>query len=545
MTPSLTRTWSLRVACALAVLGICVVLYVKTQAVDYAAHADFVDSLRRVQQLHAVMKQQTLAARFGLLNQYDPLARTYAELSVVVHDLGARLARITYRNAEVDQAYLKLTTTHQRTQADFEHFKSQNSILKNSLYYLPMAGEVLVGKLAEAGTAESLAAVAPANSLVQALLAHNMLQSESLEQRIARRFTELEDRAKTLPAELQGDLDLVLQHGRTVMRQQALVNPLLTRVTSAELDRAALRLTSLYGARLGHAIDSANRYRIALYVLMLLLLLGVVAIGFKLRALYANLEKLVLDRTARLDTALRELWGEMALAKKIQTALVPRNPRLRSCDVAGAMQSADDVGGDYYDVLTINDKEWVLIGDVSGHGVPAGLVMMMCQTAVRAALQSNPDMMPDELLSIVNTTLIENIRRLGEDKYMTITALCRTTDGRFHFAGLHQDILIYRRATGQVEILAATGTCLGLSDTIAHQLPVGEFELAVGDVLLLHTDGVTEATRDGSMLDSMGVQRLLRELGTQSAQEIVSGIQACLADYIVSDDVTALAIKQC
>src|SRR6185295_1656258 len=104
----------------------------------------------------------------------------------------------------------------------------------------------------------------------------------------------------------------------------------------------------------------AERYRIALYGWSVLLLLAVIIAAYKLRQVYANLEHLVLERTRELDKAMSELWGEMELAKRIQTALVPTAPALDGCDVAATMKPAAQVGGDYYDVIRVDGVEWVL-----------------------------------------------------------------------------------------------------------------------------------------------------------------------------------------
>jgi serine phosphatase RsbU (regulator of sigma subunit) len=347
-----------------------------------------------------------------------------------------------------------------------------------------------------------------------------------------------------LPAALASQYQLLLKHAETVLRQQELVDPLIARATSGEFDHAALALVAAYSDSFEAAVASSNRYRSALYVCVVVLLIAVVGIGVKLREVYANLELMVADRTRRLQKALEELWGEMALAKKIQTALVPRTPRLKDCDVAAIMLPADQVGGDYYDVVSIQGNEWILIGDVSGHGVPAGLVMMMCQTAVHTVLELAPDIAPEKLLAIVNRSLTANIERLGEDKYMTINAMSRRPDGVIQYAGMHQDIFIYRAASSSIEEIKADGICLGLSASIEDKLVTGSFRLGEGDVLLLYTDGITEAVRDGRMLDGDGLKELLRELGAGDAQQIVSGIISRLQGYAVSDDVTALAIKQ-
>ncbi len=77
-------------------------------------------------------------------------------------------------------------------------------------------------------------------------------------------------------------------------------------------------------------------------------------------------------------------------ARKIQTVLLPQQNRLKDDDMAALMMPAESVGGDYYDVVQTGGSSWVLIGDVSGHGVTAGLTMMMVQTAVRTILTTSP-----------------------------------------------------------------------------------------------------------------------------------------------------------
>ena len=115
----------------------------------------------------------------------------------------------------------------------------------------------------------------------------------------------------------------------------------------------------------------------------------------KLREYANNLELMVNDRTSELESAMNELqhsndelseardklWSEMALAKKIQTTLIPENPALEDYEISTCLIPASEVGGDYYDVIN-GDNDWIVIGDVSGHGVSAGLIMMMVQSCL-------------------------------------------------------------------------------------------------------------------------------------------------------------------
>jgi serine phosphatase RsbU (regulator of sigma subunit) len=291
-------------------------------------------------------------------------------------------------------------------------------------------------------------------------------------------------------------------------------------------------------------VDAASLYRIVLYGWSVVFLIALIITLYRFRQLSYYQEQLVVQRTAELDDALSSLWGEMELATRIQTALVPAKPLLHGCDVAASMFPAEIVGGDYYDFVNVGEVDWVLIGDVSGHGVPAGLIMMMCQTAVQTELQAHPELEPNVLLGRVNHTLVENMRRLGEQKYMTLTAMRRDPDGTFHFAGLHQDLFIRRAATGKVERIASQGTWIGLMHDIASSLPVGQFSLHSGDVLCLYTDGITEAQKDNTLLENDGLAALLENSKGKTAEDILESILQPMETYEIDDDVSVVVIRQ-
>lgn len=249
-----------------------------------------------------------------------------------------------------------------------------------------------------------------------------------------------------------------------------------------------------------------------------------------------------------------QLWGEMQLAKKIQSVLLPRHPQIAGYQIAAYMQPADEVGGDYYDIIHVHGYDWIVIGDVSGHGVPAGLIMMMVQTSIHTVLSGSPAMGPGELLARVNTIITENIKRLHEDKYMTITVFACMKDGRFYYSGLHQDIMIYRRAGGTVELLETDGMWIGIMDDITGMMSDSSLALEPGDVMLLYTDGITEAWRRSADAvpaaphdDMFGTERLakaLRQRGNEHPDEIKNGILADLQEFTAADDITLLIIKK-
>ena len=267
-----------------------------------------------------------------------------------------------------------------------------------------------------------------------------------------------------------------------------------------------------------------------------------------------NAEQKIRERTVQLSAAMDALWGEMELAKKIQTTLLPTSPSVREYEIAAHMVTADEVGGDYYDIINSGNREWVLIGDVSGHGITAGLVMMMAQTSIRTILSEYPDIDPPRLLSIVNRTISDNIKKLGEQKYMTMTALACLDKGRFYFSGLHQDIMIYRKETAVVECVETRGMWIGLVDEISNMTYMDTLELSPGDVMLLYTDGITEAVRRGSEDDNepfstkLFSESRLRELLEKWGQQEPAAIRDCILDelkpYTCNDDITLVILKR-
>ncbi|MDJ0765138.1 MAG: SpoIIE family protein phosphatase [Myxococcota bacterium] len=299
---------------------------------------------------------------------------------------------------------------------------------------------------------------------------------------------------------------------------------------------------------------------ISYFLAGVLLLAGSVKLyAWRLIASRKKLQKIVKEKTSevvkqkdeitkqrdQIEIANEALWGEMALAKKIQTVLLPTTPSIRGFEIAAHTTPADEVGGDYYDVINLDKQDWIVIGDVSGHGVSAGLVMMMVQTAIHSVVASLRDLSPTALLQTVNRVIYKNIQQMGENKYMTITVFSCTRDGTLQFAGLHQDIMIYRTAHKKVEQIQTSGMWIGVTDEISEMLKVEEIALNSGDVMLLYTDGITEAEDpNGQMLEMRGLAQAFSEFGDQSVVAIKDNILKLIADYTYDDDITLMVIKR-
>lgn len=257
-----------------------------------------------------------------------------------------------------------------------------------------------------------------------------------------------------------------------------------------------------------------------------------------------ELEARVSQRTTALKTALDALWGEMALAQRLQHCLVPERIAVPGFAVAGHMCPSEQAGGDYYDVIDAPGAAWIAIGDAAGQGVAAGLVMTMCQTALRALVAGQPSITPAELLSAVHGVLAYNIDRLGEARHMALSVLRHAGEGRFEHAGLHLPMLIHRAESGDVESLPSAGMALGSKAGKLLSLVPSSFDLGPGDTLLLYTDGIVDATVGAEKLGLDGLRKALRRLGGEPAHAIRDGLVATVEDAVVQDDITLLVIQR-
>ncbi len=206
---------------------------------------------------------------------------------------------------------------------------------------------------------------------------------------------------------------------------------------------------------------------------------------------------------------------EMKLARNIQTGLLPAPASVSGVhpefDISATMIPADQVGGDFYDIRTDSAGNLRLaVGDVSGHGVTPGLIMMMAQT-VHATVCARTDSDARGAVARVNEILYANVHeRLKETHFMTFNALKYLGHGRFEHAGAHLRLIVLRKKTGECELIDTRGVYLNLKKDITKATRNAYFNLEDGDILVLYTDGLTEARNpDGELLDIQGLQRLI------------------------------------
>jgi predicted ATPase/serine phosphatase RsbU (regulator of sigma subunit)/tRNA A-37 threonylcarbamoyl transferase component Bud32 len=283
-------------------------------------------------------------------------------------------------------------------------------------------------------------------------------------------------------------------------------------------------------------------------------------------AQYANhLEEKVKERTAQLAeaneeiTALNEMLkeenlrmgAELDVAKQLQQMVLPKEEELQQIeglDIAGYMTPADEVGGDYYDVLVHEGRLKIGIGDVTGHGLESGVLMLMVQTAVRTLLDSGVNE-ASQFLTTLNHTIYNNVQRMGTDKNLTLSLL-DYQDNRLRVTGQHEEVLLVHK-NGQIEQIDTfeLGFSVGVISDIANFVSQIDIELHPGEGIVLYTDGITEA-RDPDM-ELYGLERLCEVVSRNwhlSAKDVQKAVVADVRQYIstqkVYDDITVLVLKQ-
>lgn len=249
------------------------------------------------------------------------------------------------------------------------------------------------------------------------------------------------------------------------------------------------------------------------------------------------------------------LGMELEVARQIQAMVLPRNEELKEIqelEISARMDAANEVGGDYYDVVHHEDGTvYIAIGDVTDHGLASGVVMLMTQSAFITTLRSKVISLRESLRSI-NSILFSNIRvRMNDIRNLTLS-LFSYKNGVFTTAGQHETIMVYRHALKKTEIIDTidNGMLVGLTESIDEFIHEKLITLQLNDVILLYTDGATEA--ENQKRERFGSDRLIesleRHIKLETTDAILDAIFKEIYDFIdgmdVYDDITIMIMRK-
>ena len=235
---------------------------------------------------------------------------------------------------------------------------------------------------------------------------------------------------------------------------------------------------------------------------------------------------------------------EMDIAKNIQMSILPKNIKMNGYEVCTDMVTATEVGGDLYDYMPSKYGNYLDIGDVSGHGLPAGIMALIHMAALHSAVRTSEvvgrELSITKLYDVINMVLVDiNRDRIGSDKFMTCNMLIENS-GNFKYAGSHLVGLIYRKIKNSVEELTGMidhAAFLGLSEFVNSEQSLGEFTMQPGDVLLLYTDGLTEArNRNNNLFGLDNLKEVFFKTINEPLDEIKKAIIESLVAYAENGD---------
>ena len=254
----------------------------------------------------------------------------------------------------------------------------------------------------------------------------------------------------------------------------------------------------------------------------------------------------------RVSTDIKEhkrLSTELNVARKIQQDLLPlKAPEIPGLDIIAKTKSAAEIGGDAYNFLTKDNQTFMYVGDVTGHGVPSGLVMMIVDTLIHTLIDTCKN--GHQLLSLTNKYLKP---RIQTTMFMTMVMLrWEHATEQMHYTGAgHETLIHYKAAEGKVDNLKTGGIALGMvpdNSKILKEIPL---EIKEGDFVILYSDGIVEAqTNEG---ERYSIDKLAALIETQAPkaksadqlfQRISKEVLHFLGDFIQEDDMTLMVIRR-
>lgn len=223
----------------------------------------------------------------------------------------------------------------------------------------------------------------------------------------------------------------------------------------------------------------------------------------------------------------------LELARQIQQNLLPKeSPKLERFELAGRCKYCDETGGDYYDFITLTKpgKIGVALGDVTGHGIGAALLMATARSILRSGAAGHESDLSG-LFGVLNSHLA---RDTDDDKFITLfyAVLDEADQSVIWASGGHDPAFWYHRSSGKIEELPNTGLPVGLMEDASFE-QAGPIYVKEGDIVVVGTDGIWEAQNiSGEIFSREKFLKVIRRASSQKAEDICIGVIEAVTHFL-------------
>lgn len=258
----------------------------------------------------------------------------------------------------------------------------------------------------------------------------------------------------------------------------------------------------------------------------------------------------VVTNITKLSTQIKDserMTQELSLANKLQRDMLPtKAPVLPNLLISAKASLATEVGGDNFDFLVYPKHALIYIGDATGHGVPAALIM----TLSHAFLESY-SMTIDDICQIMVNLNIQMRKRISSNMFMTLLMMKWDFEKKqLTYAGAgHEHILVYKPSKGKCDAIKTGGIAIGMVPDNSKLVKESEIPLEVGDFVVLYSDGITEARNiNGEMFGLQRLQESIVRYATQYSPDGVSyhtamDLKKFVGDVQPADDMTLIVMQ--
>lgn len=242
------------------------------------------------------------------------------------------------------------------------------------------------------------------------------------------------------------------------------------------------------------------------------------------------------------------MLNELTIAAQLQRDILPdKTPSVPGLQIVAKSKPATEVGGDSFNIITSKKKTYIYLGDVTGHGVAAGLIMTMVSSLVSVFVEHYDS--PYDIVYNINKHVKKHVKKA---MFMTMVFLCWNHEKKkLSYVGAgHEYILVYRAKTGECEAIMSGGVAIGMVPDNSKVISEKGIKLNDGDFVLLYTDGITEARNGDDEL--YGIERLKDQFKEYCPRYSAEGVNYHIAKDVSEfmkahgqdDDMTLIVIKR-